>query len=102
MHSASISVSINGSNIGFFSCTSGVRQSDPFSIILFCLVEDVLSRGISSLFSNKKLKLIKASKNATVPYHVLYVDDIKVFCRCDDGSIQAIKNLFHRYAMLFG
>jgi len=45
LESAKLSISVNGKQNGFFNCKRGVRQGDPSSPLLFCLVEDVLSRS---------------------------------------------------------
>lgn len=44
LHSARLSISINGKLEGFFSCPRGVRQSDSLSTILFTIGEEVLAK----------------------------------------------------------
>ncbi|PNX82112.1 ribonuclease H, partial [Trifolium pratense] len=100
--SASMSISINGALNGYFNCTRGVRQGDPLSPLLFCLAEEVLSRGISLLVDEGKIELIKGSRNTRVPSHCLYADDIMVFCKGKLSSLQALQNLFISYANCSG
>jgi hypothetical protein len=102
LSSAYLSISINGSQHGFFNCKRGVRQGDPLSPLLFCLAEEVLSRGISKLVVDGNMELIKGSRNSLVPSHCLYANDIMVFCSGKLSCIQALKNLFVRYANCSG
>jgi len=50
-----MSISINGSQHGYFKCARGVMQGDPLSPLLFCLEEEVLSRGILKLVDDGKV-----------------------------------------------
>jgi hypothetical protein len=102
LSSATMSVSLNGAQKGFFKCLRGVRQGDPLSPLLFCLAEEVLSRGISLLVDEGKIELIKGSRNTRVPSHCLYADDIMVFCKGKFSSLQALQNLFNKYANCSG
>ncbi|CAJ2652147.1 unnamed protein product [Trifolium pratense] len=102
LNSAHVSISINGAQHGYFKCRRGVRQGDPLSPLLFCLAEEVLSRGISKLVIDGKVDLIKSSRNTYIPSHCLYADDIMVFCRGKLSCIQAFKNLFTEYANCSG
>lgn len=68
------------------------------SPLLFCLVEEVLSRGIFHLVASNQINLTKTSRNSFVPSHTLYVDDIMIFCRGDQNYIKYIANLLKKYA----
>jgi len=102
LDSAHPSISINGKLHDFLKCKKGVRQGDPLSPLLFCLAKDVLSRGISRLVEEGKLELIKGSIYLMLPSHVLYVDDIMVFCKGKVAGLQALQNLFKNYALASG
>ena len=81
MHSANFSVVVNGKLHDFFKCKRGVRQGDPLSPLLFCIAEEVLSRGLTKLVDEGKLEQISGARYSLVPSHVLYVDDIMVLCK---------------------
>ncbi|XP_058756625.1 uncharacterized protein LOC131629842 [Vicia villosa] len=102
LNSAHLSIGFNGKLVGYFKCSNGVRQGDPLSPLLFCLAEEVLSRGIKKLVNENKINLIKASRNYFVPSHTLYADDIMIFCRGDHKSLTAIAAFLHEYASYSG
>ncbi|GAU46447.1 hypothetical protein TSUD_402140 [Trifolium subterraneum] len=99
---ANLSLSINGQHHGYFKCSRGVRQGDPLSPLLFCLAEDVLSRGISKLVVDGKVDLIKGARGSHVSSHIFYVDDIMIFCKGKISSLQALRDLFSTYAQASG
>lgn len=72
------------------------------SPLLFCLTEDVLSRGLSHLVAYNRLKLIKACRNVLIPSHTLYVDDIMLFTKGCTSSLDAIAELFVKYIECLG
>jgi len=102
LHSAKLSVNINGKAIGYFTCTRGVRQGDPLSPLLFCIAEEVLSRGLSALVLEGKLTQMRASRNLYVPSHCLYADDILIFCSGTLANIRHIMKLFEVYGQYSG
>ncbi|XP_019423314.1 PREDICTED: uncharacterized protein LOC109332721 [Lupinus angustifolius] len=102
LHSAKLSISVNGQSVGFFSCKRGVRQGDPLSPLLFCLAEDVLSRGISKLVLEGQLCRIAGPSSLYTPSHVLYVDDILIFCKGIKRNLMALKKLIIDYANASG
>ncbi|MCI30164.1 RNA-directed DNA polymerase (Reverse transcriptase), partial [Trifolium medium] len=95
-------ISINGAQHGYFNCSRGVRQGDPLSPLLFCIAEEVLSRGISKLVENGQLDLIKGSRTCHVPSHSLYADDVMIFCNGKLSGLEALRVLFTRYAHCSG
>lgn len=100
LHSAKLSISVNGHAVGYFSYARGVRQGDPLSPLLFCLAEEVLSRGITNLVEAGEIQLMAGKRGVKMPSHVLYADDIMIFCRASKRSLQSLKLLFLQYAQL--
>ncbi|GAU27921.1 hypothetical protein TSUD_160160 [Trifolium subterraneum] len=102
LHSAYLSVSINGKSHGFFNCSRGVRQGDPLSPLLFCLAEDVLSRAITKLVTQGNVNLIKGTRNFKIPSHSFYADDLLVFCKGNLSGLKTLNDLFDKYALESG
>jgi len=102
LHSATPSISVNGKLNGYFNCQWGVRQGNPLSSLLFCIVEDVLSRNTTYLVEQGKLELIKGTRSVQVPSHALYADDIMIFFKGKLSSIHSLMQLFESYALASG
>lgn len=100
--SAKLSISVNGKASGYFSCKRGVRQGDPLSLLLFCLTEEVLSRGISKLVNDGKLTLMTGPRGTQVPSHVLYADNVMILCRGTQKNVHSLMNLFQKYDVVSG
>jgi hypothetical protein len=49
-----------------------------------------------------KVNLIKGTRSINIPSHILYADDIMVFCKGKISCLNALKNLFTRYALSSG
>lgn len=95
-------VNVNGNLKGYFKYKQGMKQEDSLSHLLFCLAEEVLSKGILDLVSKNCLKLISASRNYLVPSRIFYVDDITIFYKGNKASIEVIEELFNMYTDCFG
>lgn len=58
------------------------------SPLLFCIAEEVLNRGIARIIEEGKIDLIKASRNAQIPSHCFYDEDLMFFVK---GSFLVFK-----------
>lgn len=99
LSSLSLSVSFNVELYVYFNCSTGVRQGDLLSLVLFCLVEDVLSQMISKAVLNGSLNLIKASKLNLVPFHTMYTIDILLICSGKMSNVRVLKQSFRDYSI---
>lgn len=73
-----------------------------FLLCLFCLAEEVLSRKSNLLVSSKKLERTKGPNNIIVPYHILYADDVFIFCKDKVFNIKVIISTLDEYAVISG
>lgn len=100
--SARLSISINGKASGYFGCKRGVRQGDPISPMLFCLAEEVLSRAVSKLVNDGRLSLMTGPRGVSVLSHVMYADNVMIFCRGSKRNLKTLLSLFHKYGAISG
>ena len=71
-------VLINGSPLGFFGASRGIRQGFPLSPLLFLLIIEGLSHLIGKAKSDGKIYGIKLSPSLVFS-HLLFVDDAIIF-----------------------
>ena len=77
-----------------------MRQGDPLSPLLFSLA--VLSRGISKLVNDKKILHMASPLGYITSSHILYADDIFVFCRANKKSLRNLNTLLETYGNFSG
>lgn len=82
-------VLVNGSPIGFFSSTRGLRQGNPTSPLLFCLAMEVYSSLIPKCKGTRLSRLI-------------FVDDLMIFLKADRESFEAINRKLNYFFEIFG
>jgi hypothetical protein len=82
MNSVSFSILLNDSATTFFQVERGLCQGCTLSPLLFLLVAEELSRFLAGAKMVGRFTGIKISNGMTIT-HLLFVDDILIFC---DGS----------------
>lgn len=97
LHSARLSILINGTPHDFFSCSRGVRQGDPLSPLLFCLAEEALIRWLDYSTSASDITVHKK-----LPRHLFYVDDVMIFVEATRANGRNITRILGHYGNLSG
>jgi hypothetical protein len=93
--SASHSVLVNGSTIGFFNSFRGLRQGDPLSPLLVIVVMEALSKMLSSAVDCGRLPgFLVGSRPAVINIsHLLFADDILVFNEANPDHLRYLRVL---------
>lgn len=72
--SAHFSILLNGSLVGFFQSSRGIRQGDPLSPALFTIMADLLSRILARAADDVTISWIEISRTSPLITHLMYVD----------------------------
>ncbi|XP_026429938.1 uncharacterized protein LOC113326415 [Papaver somniferum] len=98
---ARISVLPNGGPVGYFKVGRGLRQGDPLSPLLFVIADDILSRTLSRMIQERTIQTM-VLRNGVRPSHILFEDDIFLFCNGDKRNIRKLLNFLRDYKMSSG
>ncbi|XP_026378015.1 uncharacterized protein LOC113272387 [Papaver somniferum] len=75
---------------------SGAQARRSTISILFVLIEEVLSGGLTKLVETRKLQPM-VTRDGIAPTHILFADDIFLFNNCSKRSIENLLNLIETY-----
>jgi len=98
LRSAKLYILVNGNAVGYFSCSRGVRQGNPLSPLLFCLAEEVLSRGLELERISNNLQPVSYCRGTCLPTHILYADDVFICCVGSRKNIKCLLRIFKDYS----
>ncbi|KAL0288419.1 UNVERIFIED_CONTAM: hypothetical protein Sangu_2659800 [Sesamum angustifolium] len=87
---------VNGKSSGFFKSSQGLRQGDPISLASFILASEALSRGLNHLFAQNPDMLYHTGCKTRVT-HLAYADDIIIFTRCEEQSLNKLMQFLDLY-----
>ncbi|XP_041001677.1 uncharacterized protein LOC121247381 [Juglans microcarpa x Juglans regia] len=100
--SARFSILVNGSPVGFFNSSCGLRQGDPLSPLLFLFVMEALSKMIQGLVDGGLLHGFSVGNDNLNISHLLFADDTLIFCGAHLGQVQALRALLLCVAVVSG
>ncbi|XP_057790988.1 uncharacterized protein LOC131008106 [Salvia miltiorrhiza] len=100
--SARLSILYNGKLCRYFPCSRGVRQGDPLSPIIFGIAEDVLSNLFLKAVTAGQIEPMRMSRGQLFPTHLLYADDVLIFCKATMKNARAIRDILHFYGSISG
>ncbi|GAU46013.1 hypothetical protein TSUD_401350 [Trifolium subterraneum] len=72
-------------------------SGDPLSPLLFCIAEEVLSRAITIASDQGRIRPMNYCRGVNVPTHILYADEIMLFCKATQSNVRCILDIFQRY-----
>ncbi|XP_074296333.1 uncharacterized protein LOC141626381 [Silene latifolia] len=97
----SYSLSLNGSQFGYFKGRRGLRQGDPISPLLFCVCMEYLSRVMDCAVGHWYFRFHPLCKSLKLT-HLLFADDLLMFCRGDVKSIMLILRALSTFSAASG
>lgn len=72
------------------------------SPILFCLAEEILSRALSMAAATRRLLPMSYCRGVSLPTHILYADDVMIFCTGTKRNIRVLLHIFQQYSEVSG
>ena len=88
------SIIVNGSPVGFFGSSRGLRQGDPLSPLLFLLIMEVLSRILKKTEDCGLLRGFHVGPSNSIGVrisHLLFADDTILFCDASRDQLLSIR-----------
>ena len=95
------SININGDDCASFKWGRGLRQGDPLSPLLFVLVMEYLTRLYNQTGTQARFKFHPSCKGNKLN-HMIFPDDLIVFCAADINSVTTLKDAFTEFSSATG
>lgn len=99
--STTFSLSLNGSNVGFFSGKRGLRQGDPISPLLFVILMEYLTRLLREVADLPGFQFHPLCKNMRLS-NICFADDLMIFSKADLVTVKYIKKALTEFSRVSG
>ena len=96
------SILINGVSHGFFRSSSGVRQRDPLSPVLFIIGAEVLSRGLNNLTQQVGFLGFRVPRGCPTVTHLAFTDGVLIFSNGSTAALQNVMQVLGEYQQSSG
>lgn len=88
--------------MNFFQASRVVRHGDPLSPALFTILFDLMSRIITKVEEEGKIKGVRISNSRPTISHLIYVDDLVIYGRATIAKAQEILNSINLFCSWIG
>lgn len=95
--SVATNMKCNGTRLEFYKPNWGIRQGDLISLYLFVICIDKLSHLISYSMEQAFWKTMKVGRNGSLISHLMFEDDILLFCQAKEVQIQCVFNIVNQF-----
>lgn len=92
----SFSVNLNGSLVGNFKSSRGLRQGDPLSPCLFILIMESFTQLLKSKIAGSDFKFHSKCKNLELS-SLAFADDLFILSKAEETSLQIVKEALHEF-----
>ena len=89
-------IHINGQDNGVFEGGKGLRQGDPLSPLLFVICMEYLTRQMKLVSQKPDFRFHPNCKSLSLT-HLMFADDLILFCKFDPATLQHIMNVLHDF-----
>ena len=94
-------ISVNGTNFGFFKGQRGLGQGDPVSALIFTLVMEYFSRLLHRTSNTNSFKYHPLCRKFHLNY-LLFADDLLLFSKRDLNSVAVLLETFKIFSKASG
>lgn len=93
---------VNGSPHSFFTSSCGIRLGDPLSSAFFTFLADLFFRILARAEQEGRINGVKVSRIAPRVSHLMYTDDLVIYCKADVLEAEEVKKYLNLYCLWSG